>query len=206
MEPDRTSEGSTEHDAPGRLITVNQVVAWNLAWLRREAGLTQEGLGDLLGWPQNKVSEAERSWNGRRTREFSAQDLAAMAMALGVPIAAFFLPPLDDSAVWVIRPPGQYEDCGMGDLLAYAMTDIDEETPVIAAYRQRLLAAVGNYLGDGWRAEVGRWLKRIVGGERMREGAFRLEGLRAMLADCSREVSAWVQAIKEDAGEEDEDG
>jgi transcriptional regulator with XRE-family HTH domain len=206
MSADIKSRNDTETSTPTRLVTANQVVAWNIAWLRREAGLTQEALAERLGWPQNKVSEAERSWNGKRTREFDAQTLIGLAMALGVPMAAFLLPPMDDSAVYVIRPPGQEEDCDLGDMLAYSITDLDEDTSVMGAYRQRLLSAVGKYLGEDWRREVARWLKRIVGAERVREAAFRLRGLHALLTDLTPEVIAWAEALEDDAGEEDEEG
>ena len=49
------TESDAQPDLPRRLVTVNQIVALNIAWLRRQAGLTQEELGDLLGWPQNKL-------------------------------------------------------------------------------------------------------------------------------------------------------
>ena len=37
-----------------------------LSWFRREAGLTQEAAGKLLGWSADNVSSAERSWDGSR--------------------------------------------------------------------------------------------------------------------------------------------
>ena len=150
---------------PVRRVTVNQIVAWNIAWLRREAEMTQRDLGDEIGWSNVSVSEAERSWDGKRTREFDADTLAALALAFGVPITAFFLPPLDDGRKvnYVIRPLGQEDEIGMDGLLALSIVDTDEQTNVMASYRRRLLSAVGKYLGEVWREEVARWLKRIVG-------------------------------------------
>lgn len=201
---DESSESDTGTDAPPRLVTVNQVVAWNMAWLRREAEMTQQDVADLLGWPQNKISEAERSWNGKRTREFDAQTIVALALAFGVPVNAFFLPPLDDGrdVTYVIRPPGQDEDIGMTDLLALSIIDTDEQTNVMASYRRRLLSAAGKYLGEVWREEVARWLRRAVGREALREGAFRLRGLSAALLANGEEVAEFAAALEKVAEEE----
>ena len=39
-------------EIPGEVKTVNQIVAWNTAYFRRAAGLTQEQLGALTGRSQ----------------------------------------------------------------------------------------------------------------------------------------------------------
>jgi hypothetical protein len=124
--------------------------------------MTQQVLAAYLGWPQNKVSEAERSWNGKRTREFDAQELIALSLALGVPLNAFFLPPLDDGTdvIYRFRPPGAEDDLGMGDLLAASISDSDAGTSAMNGYRRRLLNAAGHYLSPGWQAEIAQWLKR----------------------------------------------
>lgn len=178
MSTDGKSENDTESGTPARLVTVNQVVAWNIAWYRREAGLTQQELAGLLGWPQNKVSEAERSRDGKRTREFDAQTLAGLSLALGVPVGAFFLPPLDDGkpARYVIRPPGQREDLGMEVLMTMLVSYSDNPGAAAAGYRRRLLGATGRYLDEDWMAEVAEWSKPLVGREALIEGAMRLRG------------------------------
>ena len=211
MEPDRTSENDTERNAeapdlPRRLITVNQVVAWNIAWLRHEAGLTQDDLGELLGWPQNKVSEAERSWSGKRTREFDAQTLWSLAMALGVPVSAFFIPPLDDGqeVTYVIRAEGRGEDCSMDSLMALAIPDSDEDSPVMESYRRRLVGAVGRYLGPEWQKEVARWLRKIFGRDALLEGVFNLRALKASLLTEGARVGALAEVLEEAAKEEGE--
>jgi len=201
------SEQRTESEPPARLVTVNQIVAWNIAWLRHEADLTQQELADLLGWPQNKVSEAERSWNGKRTREFDAETILGLAMALGVPVGAFFLPPADDKteAVYVIRPPGQEEGLGMADLMALALPDTDDDTEIMASYRRRLLGATGEYLGEDWEKEVARWLRPLVGRETMAEAALRLRGLRASLLAEAARVGSFADALGQAADEEEEE-
>ena len=84
-------------ELPCEFKTVDQIVAWNIAWYRKAAGLTQERLGELLGGrSERNISADERSWDGGHTREFKAQDIAALSAAFGIPIGAFFLPPADD--------------------------------------------------------------------------------------------------------------
>jgi DNA-directed RNA polymerase specialized sigma24 family protein len=80
-------------------LTPNQLVAYNLARLRRERGLTQEQAAELLEphlgvrWSKAAFSQVEQSVLGKRHREFTADDLVAFARAFDVPLAWFFLPP-----------------------------------------------------------------------------------------------------------------
>jgi transcriptional regulator with XRE-family HTH domain len=203
------SENDTERDAspPVVLITVNQVVAWNIAWFRREAGMTQQELADRLGWPQNKVSEAERSVTGRRTREFDADTLIYLAGALGVPLNALFLPPLDDrrQAVYEFRPRGLGQALGMTDLLSAVLYgDPEDRSGVMEAYRDRILGAVGKYHGDDWREIVAGWLKTAEGVQILKECLLRMyaerEGAVAALAMKDGWIDAFEKAVKE-AGE-----
>ena len=208
--PDRASENDTEADAPpARLVTVNQIVAWNIAWFRHEADLTQAELAGRLGWPQNKVSEAERSWSGKRTREFDAHTLVALALALRVPVNAFFLPPLDDGAdvTYLIRPAGQ-PDLTMEDLVdislpaGYAGSGEKDES-VLAAYRDRLINAVGRYVGGDWAAEVARWFGHLAGPEVLAELAFRLRAQLSALLASAADLEMIAGAFEEAAGEKE---
>src|ERR1700733_4927729 len=80
-------------------MTANQLVAYNLARVRKAQGLSQEQAADLLApwlgvrWSKAVYSAAERSYDGKRVRQFSADDLIAMSSAFGVPVLHFFLPP-----------------------------------------------------------------------------------------------------------------
>ena len=72
------------------------MVAFNLASFRKVAGLTQEELGRRLGgWSAASVSAAERSWDGKRIRQFDADEIVGFAEVLDVPVIAMFLPPPD---------------------------------------------------------------------------------------------------------------
>lgn len=202
------SENDAEADssAPRVLITVNQVVAWNIAWFRREAGMTQQELADRLGWPQNKVSEAERSVNGKRTREFDADTLAGLAIAFGVPINALLLPPLDDlrDSTYKVRPPGLGQDIDMAQLLGAALYgDPDDRSGSMEAYRLRILSAVGKYHGDKWREIVAGWLINAEGLDAMRECILRVRGDRDRLLASASVQDAWADAIEKAIGEEE---
>lgn len=80
-------------------LTPNQLVGYNLFCARQERRWTQaqaaEALEPHLGvrWTVAQVSAAERSIDGTRIRQFTADDLVAFAQAFEVPITYFFLPP-----------------------------------------------------------------------------------------------------------------
>lgn len=188
-----------EDDAlPVRRITVNQVVAWNLAFWRHEAGLTQTQLGILIGWTNTAVSEAERSWDGKRTREFDAHTLIALALALDIPLNALFLPPLDDGrdAAYLTGLPGQIGDIDMAGLLAAVLYgDPDDDSGIMASYRRRLLGQVGQYHGDDWRDEVAQWLVYTEGPAKVTELMLRMQGDRARLQADADDLGAWADAF-----------
>lgn len=98
-------------------LTANQLVAYNLMRIRKTLGLSQEQaalrLEPYLGvrWSKAVYSAAERSYHGNRIRQFTADDLAAFALAFGVPVAYFFLPPRPED-----RAPGAYVRSGETDV------------------------------------------------------------------------------------------
>jgi hypothetical protein len=80
-------------------------------------------------------------------RQFSADDLVRIAAALKIPLGALFLPPADNGTAvrYVLDPPLPGERTSeLTGLLRYAFPDFGEEygsSPVLDAYRQRLIAA-----------------------------------------------------------------
>lgn len=61
-------------------------------------GLSQEEARKLLDaegihWSKAVYSAAERSWDGKRARQFEADHLVAFSRAFNVPLTFFFLPP-----------------------------------------------------------------------------------------------------------------
>lgn len=80
-------------------LSPNQIVAYNLAQARMWKNWTQEQaaaeLEPYLGtrWSKASFSAAERSVDGQRVRQFSADELVAFSRCFGVPVGFFFLPP-----------------------------------------------------------------------------------------------------------------
>ncbi len=134
-------------DLPVRRVTVNSIVALNMAYFRKAAGLTQEELGERIGWGKSVVSTAERSSDAKRVRSFSAEDLIAISTALGVPLAALFLPPEDHGTAvrYVLDGPG-HKNLEVTDLLAYVSPAYGGDSPVMDAYRKRNIAAGASLL------------------------------------------------------------
>ena len=89
-------------------MTVNRLVAYNMAFFRKAAGLGQQEFGAPLGWSVASVSAAERSWDGKRVKKFDADELVLIAAVLGVPLAALYLPPEDHGTAvrYVLRLAG----------------------------------------------------------------------------------------------------
>ena len=83
-------------------LNVNQIVAYNLRAARQLCRMTQKSLAQELTRVSGirvtdaMVSEMERAWDGERRREFDAHEIAVFAVALKVPMAYFFLPPLNE--------------------------------------------------------------------------------------------------------------
>jgi transcriptional regulator with XRE-family HTH domain len=116
-----------------------------MALYREAAGLTQEQLGKRLGgWTKVAVSAAERSWDGKRTRKFDADEIVAIAEALDVPVIALLLPPPDaGTAVDYYFTAGSAPVPPMEArrLLAHHLLSADEgDAPALRAFRKRVMA------------------------------------------------------------------
>ena len=94
-------------------MTPNQVVAHNLALARLQKGWTQEqaaqALAPYLGtlWSVATFSAVERSVDGGRIRQFTADDLLALSRAFDVPVGYFLTPPDD---VGIATPDAPRDD------------------------------------------------------------------------------------------------
>lgn len=97
-------------------LTPNQVVAYNLARARLFRGWTQEQAAEALApylgtrWSVANFSAIERSVDGGRVRQFTADDLFAFSRAFGVPIGFFLTPPTDDPRTYGIATPDAGRD------------------------------------------------------------------------------------------------
>lgn len=194
---------------PVQAVTVNQVVAWNLALYRRMAGLTQAELGTLIGWKKSAVSDAERSVSGQWTREFNAHELTVIATALGVPLMALLLPPEDDGIT--VRYEIALDGTGpadMADLMAVIVPESESRSAVMEAYRARLLRAAETYLAPGWAEDIAGWLGMADEKElnaaraaRLRRRLAVLGEMQAVLAETREEWSTVADRLEKEAGQ-----
>ena len=123
-------------------MTVNQLVAYNMGYFRKAAGLGQQEFGEPLGWSVASVSAAERSWDGKRVKKFDADEIVQIATALGVPLAALFLPPEDHgTAVRYVLHFGGKKVKDLDELLSLALPAFGGDSPAMDAYRKRIIAA-----------------------------------------------------------------
>jgi transcriptional regulator with XRE-family HTH domain len=200
----RPGEPDDGPPAISRTVTVNQVVAWNIARYRKAAGLTQAELGVLTARSKRNISADERSWDGTHTREFNAHELAGLSRALGVPIVAFFLPPDDDGAGvrYLYRPPGADTDLDMAALMAGACFDSDDDGDAMELYRDRMRASVRRYI-PGWEAEVAQWLAPLTSAGQREEAVYRLRAILAVLSGEAPVIGRLADAIAATLDEEE---
>jgi transcriptional regulator with XRE-family HTH domain len=148
---------------PERHVTMSQLVAYNMAFFRKAAGLDQKEFGRLVGWSAASVSAAERSWDSKRVKKFDADEITLIAAVLGLPLTAMFLPPEDHGTAvnYVIDMLAQ--DAGQ---LAYVflpqifplLSPLDAATyPVVAAYQNRVIPLTSRESGpedELWQAKA----------------------------------------------------
>ncbi len=90
---------SREAEEETRSLTPNQVVAYNLPRARMIRGWTQEQAAEALApylgtrWSVANFSAIERSVDGGRIRQFTADDLVALSRGFDLPIGFFLTPP-----------------------------------------------------------------------------------------------------------------
>lgn len=111
-------------------FTPNQVVASNLTRLRHCRGLTQAEAARLLSgvaakaWSEAMVAHAERSVTGNRIREFTADDLVALARAFDVPVLYFLTPP--PSGIFVHVPGSRIDTLTMLEAVLGRLDNLSE--------------------------------------------------------------------------------
>lgn len=112
------TEGRSRADDPEHfLITVNQVVSYNLGRARRSRGWTQEETAERLEaasgkkWTSATLSASERAIKTGRPRVFDANELVTFARVFEYPVAYFLLP---------IEPKGKQE-------IVYALSRLQEQ-------------------------------------------------------------------------------
>ena len=173
-------------------MSPNQVVAYNLWQAAQQPGWTEarpaESVKPYTGprWTVAQFSAAERSVDGTRVRQFTADDIVAFAQAFRLPVTYFFLP-TRPAAKWSrVHPETSSDQLGetmarmidvvFGDNIDGAprvvnrlyefMKDMDldaytdAQRRIFDLARHRLLAVVGQAVGS-----LGAWqesLRHIV--------------------------------------------
>jgi F0F1-type ATP synthase membrane subunit b/b' len=132
-----------------RRVTANRLIAYNLNYFRRVVGLSQQELGEPLGWSAASVSAAERSWDGKRVKKFDADEIVQISGLLGVPLAALFLPPEDHGTAihYVLNRPDR-ESLDLAELLADVFPSSEGDSAAMDAYRRRVIAAGATKYGS----------------------------------------------------------
>ena len=187
-------KGSDYTELPGLHVTMNQLVAYNLAYWRKTAGLTQEELGELIGWSKAAISAAERAWDGKRIRQFDADLLIAIVTTLDIPLAALFLPPDDDGIerryLFHIKESGDY--ChNMYDLISTVMSEpSDDESDVMNRYRERYTTTMNFYLGEAAATDLIQYVEDLTTEElivdRLARTREQYDALRGILSDIDK--------------------
>jgi transcriptional regulator with XRE-family HTH domain len=150
--------GPRREGAPERRITPNMLAAYNMARWRNANGMTQEQLGEQLGgWTKTTVSAAERSWDGKRIRQFDADLIVRLANIFGVPVPAMFMPPEDDGESFRYIMDAGGGSLPVGDFFissVHTVFGVDrDETAAGRAYGLALPRAMAKY-ESSWLAEV----------------------------------------------------
>lgn len=184
-------------------ITPNQVVAYNLAEARSLRGWTQEQaaveLEPFIGarWSKATFSAAERSIDGQRVRQFTADEIVALSRCFRVPIGYFFMPPRPSQSETRLRLKSADNPWG-GITLAELVDAIfgkPGESDVMSARLRSFLDEIGMSDLTGaqdqltWRAEDA--LNAVV----MKELA-RFDEWREALTGLASQLRSWQSAAK----------
>lgn len=206
-------------DDPYVQITPNQVVAYNLAEARALRGWTQEEaaarLEDFVGsrWSKATFSAAERSVDGRRVRQFTADEIVAFSRCFDVPVGFFFMPPrpsqTPQQTVRLKASENPWAGIGLAELLDTVFGAPGDEEVMSARLRQ-FLGEVG--MSDlteaqnraAWRAEDA--LEAVVEKE-----LARFDEWRKSLTELAGQLRSWqnlakARAVREARARSTDDG
>ncbi len=185
-------------------ISPNQVVAYNLAEARALRRWTQEEaaaqLEDYIGsrWSKATFSAAERSVDGRRVRQFTADEIVAFSRCFGVPVGFFFMPPRPSQAPQQMLRLKSSENPWAGISLTELLDTIfgaPGEDDVMSTRLRQFLSEVGrSELTDAhsraaWRAEDA--LEAVA----MKE-LERFDDWRKSLTELAGQLRSWQNMAK----------
>lgn len=162
-------------------LTPNQVVAYNLPRARLFKGWTQEEAAEALApylgtrWSVANFSAIERSVDGGRIRQFTADHLLALSRGFELPIGFFLTPPGDDPRRVRIATPDTRKQGGAD---AMVLLDAVLGTEDNLEVWEQVLATIGWAAGGRAVLVDGKWVDkdRVVADQLPR--ARRLAALR----------------------------
>ena len=175
-------------------LTPNQVVGYNLWCARQERRWTQaqaaEALEPHLGvrWTVAQVSAAERSIDGTRIRQFTADDLVAFAQAFEVPITYFFVPPPPEATSTKVAPGTSQNELNrtMAVMIDLIFGDPDVGGPLLASH-------LHDFMSDLDPALFSKAQKRIFSLARLR--------LHAVVGQAVGSMGGWQESLRSLADE-----
>ncbi|MGE0705338.1 MAG: hypothetical protein AB7P22_15530 [Vicinamibacterales bacterium] len=184
-------------------ITPNQIVAFNLSEARALRGWTQEQaaaeLEQYVGsrWSKATFSAAERSVDGRRVRQFTADEIVAFSRCFRLPIGFFFMPPRPsqvEQPVVLSTPERHGEGIKLAELLDVIFGTPGEREALSIRLRQFLDELPMAELTDAqdrltWRAED------AITAVAMKQLA-RFEEWETSLNDLARQLRSWQSQAK----------
>lgn len=189
---------------PFILLTPNQIVAYNLAQARTWKGWTQEQaaaeLEPYLGirWSKASMSAAERSVDGQRVRQFSADELVAFSRCFGVPVGFFFLPPPSGAADRMIRvaaPDNPRGGVPLAELIDIVMGAPGERGFMAMRVQEFFRTTSPEFLTAAQDAVQS--LTRSTTEAVVSSSLGRLEGWRFALETLARQLEDWEEAARE---------
>ena len=195
-------------------LTPNQVVAYNLPRARSIRGWTQEQAAEVLApflgtrWSVANFSAIERSVDGGRIRQFTADDLVALSRGFDLPIGFFLIPPASGAEGVRITTPDTKGRGADPVVMMDALLGTDENFK----YLEGTVGTWGAFAGHRAVYENGKWTNKgpVVPDELPRARRFaRLRGKAALRQEfgeleAARHVLAQMLGVIDDIDAEEE--
>lgn len=193
-------------------LTPNQIVAYNLAQARMWKGWTQEEaaaeLEPYLGvrWSKASFSAAERSVDGQRVRQFSADELVAFSRCFGVPVGYFFLPPPPSAAdrpIQMASPDGSEFGIRTSELIDVVLGAPGEIGMMSMRVDEFFSQTSPDLLTDAQRAV--RWLAESTTQAVVEQSLDKFEYWKSSLQALTNQLELWEREARRRATSEEAD-
>lgn len=193
-------------------LTPNQIVAYNLAQARMWKGWTQEEaaaeLEPYLGarWSKASFSAAERSVDGQRVRQFSADELVAFSRCFGVPVGFFFLPPppgAADRPIQLASPDGSEFGIRASELIDVVLGAPGEIGMMSMRVEEFFRQTSSDLLTDAQRAV--RWLAESATQAVVEQSLDKFEYWKSSLQALTMQLEDWEREARRAATPEETD-